>query len=321
MGIMQRVILATLGLMVIAGATGCAAAGARWQAFLQCRAERRLLAQQMALEEIRAMKEAIHAEDRAILAEHELELARMQTDAEKRACLLRSQYDESVRTKLGMDFDQRIQVGQLQVNMDEMRRLMEERERDYREQMRRYEDELARQQATQTRAQNQPGPSCMCAVPVCGVPEPGCDAPHSPHCCQKCGMPIHMRPQLAADCAGVRPFSEAPQKPLRQPITAMEIPLMLPVKLELGVTNSYLTESQVRRLPYREAPVLPQKAPCGHCPACKCGKPCPQCAPPPACEMPVTPVPAPPSEASNDIRSSEEKVGTYFASITNLFED
>ncbi len=275
-------------------APGCSVISARWHAFFQDQAERRLLAQQLALEEVRAVQSHLDDEKLALKEEHDLELARLHADLEKQRCQVRSQYDESLRTKIGMDLDQRIQVGQLQVNMEEMRRLMEERDRDYTERMREYNDQ--RPQMGNGVTQPYSGPWCGCAAPLCAAPGPDCEAPHRWNCCQRCGNPT--RPQVGGDCAGVRPFREAPQKPIRQPITAMEIPLMVPVRLELGVTNSYLNEAEIRRLPYEQQESRPLQAPCGQCGGCQVGGPCDRCVPRPDCEAPVVPQPAPPSDTT-----------------------
>jgi hypothetical protein len=172
---------------------------------------------------------------------------------------------------------------------------MEERDRDYAKRMQQFDDQRA--QVGDGMQPEYCGPWCGCAAPLCAAPAPDCEAPQRWNCCQRCGNPT--RPQVGGDCAGVRPFREAPQKPVRQPITAMEIPLMVPVRLELGVTNSYLNEAEIRRLPYEQPVSRPLHYPCGQCGGCQVGAPCDRCIPRPDCEAPVIPQPVPPSEAAN----------------------
>src|SRR5262249_6243042 len=135
----------------------------------------------------------------------------------------------------------------------------------------------------------QMGPCCTCAEPSCAAPSPSCDAPSASCCCQRCGLPV-VSPEMGNDCAGTRPFKQAATKPVQQPVLATELPAMLPVSLEVGVTNSYLNESRVRRLPYEKT--SPALGPCGQCQACRCGRPCQR----PSCDVPqssVRPLPEP----------------------------
>lgn len=261
-----------LSLMVLAvSPIGCAGTAARLSAYFDCKAAThaaRLEARQLRLDAIKeenAMElEAIRAEHQAALSalksQRSHELACLRASTEKENCALKSQYDESIRTNLGLDLDQRLSVGQVQVNMDELRSLLTERDRLHAEQMEVYNalrDNQRKAQIEQWKPQVN-GPTCTCAQPpgfLC--PSPTCDAPHPCACCQQCGLP--MRPQLSSDCAGMRPFREGPMKPIQQPLSPAEIPLMVPVKLELGVTNSYVNDSRVRRMP---PAMLPQKSGC-----------------------------------------------------------
>jgi len=280
--------------------SGCTACSQRWAAYQQCKADERLSKQKILAEDLELLKEELEAERRAIQAERDLELACDRADCEKRACQARSQVDESVRTKVGLDLDQRVQVGQLQVNMPELERLMAERERDYAERMRTFNQLKAqeRQRATEAWKREQMGPCCTCAEPSCEAPGPNCDAPRGGACCcQNCGLPIAEQ-QYAADCAGTRPFREGPKKPVQQPVLATEVPMMLPVKMEMGVTNSYLNQAQVRRVPYATArqALQAQREPCGQCPGCCKGQPCQRCVPAttPSCDAPRSGGPATP---------------------------
>lgn len=302
-----------LAALTLGANSGCASMAARWNAYLECKAEKHVARNEFRQSELEALKQELELERAAIRAqreadlaalkaEREHELACLQADAEKQNCQLRSQYDESVRTKLGMDLDQRVKIGQMQVNMDQLKQLVAERERDYNERMEIYKalkDQEKKAQLDNYRAMNSGAPTCSCSHPVCAAPDPNCEAPRAAGCCQTCGLPT--RPAMAGDCAGTRPFREAPTRPLQEPLMATELPLMLPVRLELGVTNSYVNSSQVRRLPTQ---TRPQKTPCGLCEPCQCGKPCIRCGPP-SCDVPgsnMPPAPTPAVPASDVVR-------------------
>ncbi|MFN0051503.1 MAG: hypothetical protein ACKV0T_04885 [Planctomycetales bacterium] len=285
--------------LLLAGLSGCAGFAARCTAYAQCKADERAHRQKLLAEQLEALKEDLEAERQAIAAERELEIARERAECEKRTCVARNQYDESVRTKLGLDLDQRVKVGQMQVNLPELQRLMAEREQDYAERMRAFNEAKNQQKQAETEAYKSSlmGPCCQCSEPSCAAPGPNCEAPGHICSCQRCGLPMQQN-QNAADCAGTRPFREGPQKPVQEPLLATQLPMMLPVRLEVGVTNSYVNDSRVRRQPYMAPASAAQaqhdmQAPCGVCRACRSGRPCQRCAPPPAsCDAPHASLPS-----------------------------
>jgi hypothetical protein len=273
--------------------TGCSSFGERCSMFLQCRADKKAHKKQLRADELQALKMELEAERRALQAEREFEMARRTALADKRSCQFLSQYDESVRTNVGLDLDQRVRIGQMQVNMPELQRLMATREEDYAHQIRAYEalKQHQKQQAFQAWEQAQKAPLCACAQPTCGAHGAGCELPHHGCQCKKCGLPFVQQEQpFMAACARTQPFRQAPAKPIQQPLLATEIPFMLPVNLEVGVAGAYLGESQVRRLPYHTAESY-LKQPCGKCKPCQVGQPCPSCVPPPPMQPPPAPAP------------------------------
>jgi hypothetical protein len=265
---------------------GCVTTAARISAYLQCKSEDHLARQQFHQDELEAKKAHLEAERRAMLAERQMELAQRRAECDKRSCQMQSQYEESIRTQLGLDLDQRIKVGQIQVNTAELQQLLEERERDHADRMRVYK-QLKQQQSQaqfQQWKQAQLGEvCCTCVESGCDAPGPTCEAPCAAGCCQRCGLP--KQPVFSNDCAGNRPFREAPTRPLQEPLTAAQIPMMLPVTIEVGMTNSRIGQSHVRRLPQLGAESL--KQPC-QCEGCRRGRSCVKSLPP-ACEAPVYP--------------------------------
>ncbi|WLD13491.1 hypothetical protein [Planctellipticum variicoloris] len=342
-----------LAALTLGANSGCASMAARWNAYLECKAEKHVARNEFRQSELEALKQELELERAAIRAQREAELAALkaerehelaclQADAEKQNCQLRSQYEESVRTQLGLDLDQRITIGQLQVNPEELQQLLEERERDHADRMRVYKqlkEQQARSQFEQWKQAQLAGPCCTCSRPSCDAPEPGCDTPHVAGCCQRCGLP--QQPLYSNDCAGTRPFREAPTRPVQEPLTAAQIPLMLPVTIEVGMTNSRIAQSNVRRLPQRGMSAL--NAPCQQCEGCRRGNGCARQAPlAPSCEVPgspsknigqptqipvppvpapihsgdLVPQPAPPSEVTNagaddEVRSSKFKLSGW----------
>lgn len=291
-------------------ASGCSAIAARLNAHTQCKAETRAATQEFRQEERVALEEArqkeleclkaqLECERKALAAERDLQLAQMRAQSEEKSCKVASQYEESVRTQLGLDLDQRVKIGQLQVNTTDLQKMLAERERDHAERMRHYNQLKSEQQRAQLEnwKRAQMG-TCTCEHPSCDAPaDQSCEAPagmpQAPACCRHCGLPVcppGSLPQYGNDCAGNRPFREAPMRPLQQPLTAAEIPMMLPVTIEVGMTNSRIDKSTVRRLPLRTGPGTgPGSGPghlpltegeqgkprcCGKCKNCKKGKPC-----------------------------------------------
>jgi len=288
-----------LALLVLLAPTGCAAMGARWAAYRECKVEHHAaknearqieleaLKQELALEQeaIRAHREAKLA---ALKAQREHELACLQEEADRsRQCML-NQTEESIRTTLGVGMDQRISLGQLQVNMDEMKRLMEERDAEYNYRMKLYE---ANQKAYR---QQNPGDMAPYTAPSqcssCGVPTSVCGCcPPPPSCAAQ-------QPYQGPDCAGSQPYQAAPVKPYRAPVLPTEIPLMLPVKIEMRMNNVALGPSEVVRrpipgmAPVNQQPVnsncVPPAPPaCGACKECQQGKACMAYAKPPVPPM------------------------------------
>ena len=157
----HRVLLILLATCVPMSIGGCATMGSRVSAFLQCKSAAHQAKQQMRQDELEALKAEIEADRKACLAERQMELAQRRAQSEQRSCQSRSQYEESVRTQLGLDLDQRVKIGQLQVNTEHLQQLLEERERDHADRMHVYKqlkDQQTRSQFEQWKQAQMEGP-------------------------------------------------------------------------------------------------------------------------------------------------------------------
>lgn len=257
-------------------------------------------------EELQADREAalacelaeLNAEKAALRAEQDYRTEALRADTERRREAVRDQFDESVRTKLGLNLEQRIKLGQLQVDTEQLRALMDSREKNYQFRKRLYEEALHdreiedqaeliaqfRQRKLGTQAftdsdspPGSPSESCVQVVPN--------------DCARPPKSPLREQP---------------PRAPLRQPISPTEVPFLLPVSLEVGIGTSEIGPSAVRRLPLK-APCL-KCQPCGECPSCTehgpCTNtiPCGQCS---ACLGKGHPAP-PPAPASEEAKPAQK---------------
>lgn len=256
---------AVTGIIILTALSGCASWNARWGAFLQACADERALKLEEAQDRLEVLKAELEVERKAIREERQLDLAALRAENEKRECQNKSQFEESVRTKIGLDVDHKLELGQLQVNVDELKKLIEQNDRELRRQ-----EEALRQMPP-------PAPYCC---PSCGAPAPKC-------ACQQPGM----EPLNQSDCAGTYPFGQQPlRQAQRKPILPTEIPLMLPVRMKMAVQGPRLEESKVRLSPRpgrQSLRSLREKKPCCPCQQCIQGMPCGVC--PPACEAPGRP--------------------------------
>jgi hypothetical protein len=293
-----RILAMTLSILAPLAFSGCSAFSARLSSYLQCKAENRAAKEKYRLEELEALKQCLDAERRAITAEREMELAQQAADCNRKECKIRSQYEESIRTQLGLDLDQRVTFGQIQVNESELHELLKVREAAYNERMADYRDlknAQARLQGERWLAAQSGGDHCACGTDRCVVPGPSCESPARPGYCGNCNLP--KQPAFSNNCAGDRPFREAPTQPIKEPLIAAEIPMMLPVKIELGMTNSRMAASEVRRLP----PTTRRSvgSPCEKCQSCLHGNTCEKPVAP-SCELPSSPsVPTPAAATSS----------------------
>jgi hypothetical protein len=187
-------------------------------------------------------QEALHAQ-----AERETEQARLdleQEQLEQEFCLagkeamreqLQSQVREKIQSKIAFNVTQSLEVGELEVDVEELKRLIKERE------------EMPPPE------QFQGGPAqkgCACGERECGC-RPGLLRKHCPECAQKsCGCESQGKGE--AGCGGPEALRQALQNPVRQPLRPTEIPLKLPVRLAFGMQNPQVEEARIRKEPITE---------------------------------------------------------------------
>ncbi|MEI8378574.1 MAG: hypothetical protein WCJ09_00505 [Planctomycetota bacterium] len=220
-------------------------------------------------------------------AQFQQELAELRAGVELEKEEVRSQFRERLRSNLALNLDQHVDVGQLQVNTEELKKLIEERDKEHKEAAQIYERlentrraqmrENALTEAQKALDSNDVAKAQMimrnCA---CGSFVANSD----------CSQPI-------ADKLTQR---EAMKEPVKQPILPTEIPLMLPIKISVGMDNPSIQNARVQQLRVRE----PMKQ-CQACEQCVAFNPkCPTCNPaiapvPPESEpAPVVVPPSPP---------------------------
>lgn len=265
-------------------------------------------------EELQADREAalacelaeLNAEREALRGEQQYRAEALRADTEQRREDMSKNFDESVRTKLGLNLDQRVKMGQLQVDTQKLQSLTEERDRDFQFRNKLYQDALRDQELhdrhaallelKRTAALNQGQNPDAVGCTNCATTANDCARP--PTSALRQG-PNRTQPLRA---------------PVRQPLLSTEVPFMLPVTLEVGVASSELGPSQVRRQPLKQ-PCL-QQIPCGQCKSCRnnagceCPRPCGGC---PNCtttspEFATPPEPAPPVTEPKAIPFDKEPV-------------
>lgn len=204
--------------------------------------------------------------------------ARMAELEKDRECLQRKT-EESVRSKLAFNVDQKFDVGQLQVNQDELERLMDRRKKEHeelskltqelndkarREYIQQLKDNLQSQGAPPARAPLVEEEKCGCNQEVCVCARPRRELFRAPE--RSCQYP---EPLMAAKPPKFR-------EPVKQPILPTEIPLYLPIRLGVSMENPTVQDSRIRRLPLETAQDNPRenfRGPCNKCKhdECTCG--------------------------------------------------
>lgn len=235
-------------------------------------------------------------------AERQVQLARVdaqqqQLEAELCVCnqeqeqrRLQEQLRQTVESKVAFNIEQGLEVGELQVNVEELKKLLEKREQE--------------QRVPPTQPQKR---CCPCCDQPCGC-ESGLLRRHCP-ICSRHGC------QAEKKC-GEETIAQLQQQPQKLPLRPAEIPLMLPVRLTFGFQQPQLEEAQIRRKP----PVQEQKIPCDRC--ARCGGPSGQCGcTAPACDAPPAAVPggrvsdsdAPPGAVLSPPKPMPDNAEAYYA--------
>lgn len=265
--------LIALAAATATGATGCSR---MWSAFFLHVEEKHDLAEirRDTREELADQRE----EARRQAAEDEVEQARLNAERarweaefcrcnkEKEQERLRAHIKETVESKLAFNVEHGIEVGELEVDVEQLKQMLQQRE--------------------------QPPPQLPVKKPCC----PCCDAPCRcgsgflrrlcPHC-------RHKHCEAEKDCGGPEALARLQQQPLKQPLRPAEIPLKLPVYLSFGVQQPEMERARIRRQPVFEQ--VPCDEPCNNyqhgLPRVPCTTPVPGSAPP----VPQQPGTAPPA--------------------------
>ncbi len=289
---------------LLAGATQ------RMETWQKDRAEFREAEQETRQEFREVEREALKAQREAELQERQLLVASEKACIDSRREALREQFRESVRSKVTFDVDHHLRVGQLQVDADKLKKLLEEKDKEhlerqkfidelnkeaeaaYREELRTYSREKLRarlQAPVCGREEFRDKCDCACGTCAgkggcddCGKDACSCGKHHKKSHCDECKKKWHRHHCKHCDkCGGPgrEPLQQLPKAPVRQevkqPLLATEIPLMLPVSIELGMEQPKLEGAEVRKQPLVDlgAPREPfRDAPCDACgqKGCRC---------------------------------------------------
>lgn len=189
-------------------------------------------------------EETRRIESDRVLEEAKLNAERQQLEAEfcraNQEALkdrLRSNIKETVESKVAFNLQQGMEIGELEVDVEELQELLKNREK-------------------------QPPPSepfrrkppCECCDQPCGC-RPGLLRRLCPHCREK---PC----EAEKKCGGPEALTRLEEQPLRQPLRPTEIPLKLPVRLTFGMQQPSMEQTRIRRQPLINEPLLGPPGPC-----------------------------------------------------------
>jgi hypothetical protein len=203
----------------------------QWRAYHECRAEK-----------LAAKQEALEAD---------VECCRSERLQQQEA--LTDRYEESLRSQLGLSLDQKLVLGQLQVDEEKLESLLKQRRKQQEALQKIYDEvederqeqmiEYVREAVTEALKDNNPEAAHQVIASCCN-PKPECG------------------------CAAVEPITQyKPPEPIEQPLLPTEIPFLIPVSVQVQMENPAIISTHVERIRKREA----IKKPC--CPPCppRCG--------------------------------------------------
>lgn len=154
---------------------------------------------------------------------------------------------DSLRSTLALDLDQRFVVSELAVDEGELKKLMAQRDKDY-EEFKKLWDEIEKQiLQARTDMEARAARERLDALARYGEAK-GCCMPS-----QGCFHKWHERP---CDELAQRP----PELPAKRPILPAEIPMLVRMRMQVGVGDYGMEDARIRRLP--ALPDLPARAPC-----------------------------------------------------------
>ncbi len=177
----------------------------------------------------RDIQEALVAARRQQL---EAELCQARQEALERH--VTGQFQESLESKVAFNVVHGLEVGELEVDMEELKRLIEEREQQPPEALEKPPEPLKKK-------------PCECCDRPCGC-KVGLVRRLCPHCRLKpCEAHQPCNVTREEDCGGPEALTRAEQEPLRRPLRPTEIPLKLPVRLSFGMEQPYMEAARIRR--------------------------------------------------------------------------
>lgn len=177
----------------------------------------------------RNMAEARLAAERQAL---EAEMCRVNQEAINER--IRGNLKETVDSKLAINLQHGLELGELEVDVEALQQLLKEREA--------LKEQPPFSPFTGPPQSPVKGPPCACCDQPCGC-EPGLVRRLCPRC-------RHKPCEAEKKCGGPETVEAlTQQQPLKQPLRPAEIPLKLPVRLTFGMQNPQLEQSRIRRVP------------------------------------------------------------------------
>jgi hypothetical protein len=196
----------------------------------------------------RDVQEALIASKR-----QQLEAQFCQANQEALERRVKSNIRETVESKVAFNVVQGLEVGELEVDMEALKKLIEEREQPPPEALERPREALAKK-------------PCECCDRPCGC-KLGLLRRLCPHCrnkpCeakQSCGGSEALTKE--EKCGGPEALTRAEQEPLRRPLRPTEIPLKLPVRLSFGMEQPAMEAARIRREVPGGPPEALKRPPC-----------------------------------------------------------
>ncbi|MEX2174213.1 MAG: hypothetical protein WD872_07615 [Pirellulaceae bacterium] len=223
----------------VTSGTGCATLE-RWSSAVIVRAQQSHQFADIRTETRQELSQQL-MEERRLAAEREVEQARIAAERmrlETEFCAanqeqlreqLKSNIREEVESKVAFNVRQGLEVGELEVDEEELRELLKERDQP--------PPVPPRAPVTE---------KCKSCDAPCGC-EPGLLRRH----CHRCR---HKPCEAEKTCGGPETLALLEKQPFRQPLRPTEIPLKLPVRLSFGMQQPVLESARIRRQPIVDQP-------------------------------------------------------------------
>lgn len=247
---------------------------------------------QARLEDLREERERLRLSREALLAEqqllrelckreHEADLACQDAEARMKLKAREPRYQEKLKSQLELTVGQAIQVGQLQVDAEKLKKLMGDRDKEHQLLLSAWKEledqrraDLRREKLKEASEALQDGDECAARAAL-----------------RSCAAPLI---EKLKDRAALR-------EPLKQPILPTEIPLMLPVNLVVEMDNPTIEKSEIQRIPLRQPEALRECQPEDGRESLKDGDCCPSQTPCESCTERCSPWSGlPPAPACSD---------------------